>query len=488
VTQAVVTASPTTAVTPPSHAPEPPPRALARLRSDAPVGLVLLACAWWLLVAPRLEGGRGVGAVTAGAILTGLATLAIRPQQVVPARAVGLALLVSAAALGVAVVAPTGWAGASTAASYVCVSWTVIAVAAAVIRQPSVVNLVLSVAVGGVLIEVAESWLAWWGGASASLPMFGTFYWYNPFAVFLLAGTVIGLSQWLLRSGLFAWFGLLGAVLGTVGIVYSTSRATGACFAVAVGLVAVSQLFTRGLAGARRLLIGLAVVAFAVWAVGGPPFFPHRSLPFAATSARTAGQSLGQNGGYRLDFWREAIGVFRRHLLTGGGYHSLAVAAAGHVPASWPLSPLAHDGYLQALSDGGLLLGVPFLLATAAIAWYVLAGLASAVRTHDFSTAAFVVPLCLGALLAHSVIDFDWSYAADFEVVAILAGLVAAARWSRTEPAEDRAESQPGRTRAAAIAVVVGVALTGIAAGSSWHGDFRQSLPLGHTSNSGGSA
>jgi O-antigen ligase len=483
VTQAVATAQPTTAVTSSEPAPERSPRAFDRLWADAPIGLAVLACAWWLLAAPRLEGGRGAGAVTVGAILTGLATLAVQPHRFVPRGAIWLALAVSAAAFGVALTAPTGWAGASVAASYVCVSWLVVVVAAAAVRDPRVPNLVFLVLIAGVLVEVAESWLAWWGGSTASHPIDGTFYWYDPFAAFLIAGTVIGLSLWLLRSGPIATFGLLGCVLGTIGLVYSTSRAAGACFAFAVLCVFAVHLLSHRLAGVRRVLIATVVTGFAVWAIAGPPFFKQRSLPFAATTQRAVGQSLSQNGSYRVDFWREALGVFHRHPLSGGGFHSLASAAVGHVPKSWPISPLAHSGYLQALSDGGLLLAVPFLLAAALLAWYVVSGLLGAVRRRDFSTGAIVVPLCLGALLAHSAVDVDWSYAADFAVVAVLAGLVAAARWS----APGRLV-KPSRSRVIPAAVLVGVALTGLAAGAAWHGDFKQSLPIGHVSSSGGSA
>jgi O-antigen ligase len=441
------------------------------------VAIVLVACAWWLLLATRLTGGRGPGAVTGGAILTGLATLAIQPHRLIPRGAVWLALAVSAGALGVTLTAPTGWAGATTAASYICVSWMVVAVAAAAVRDPRVPNLLLLLLIASVLVEVAESWLAWWGGADASRPIVGTFYWWNPFAAFLLAGTVIALSFWLRRSGAIAAFGLFGCVLGTIGMVYSTSRATDLCFAVAVACVCVVHVGSRGIVGARRVLTALAASAFAVWGIAGPPFFTHRALPFAATNARTAGQSLSQNGGYRVDFWREALGVFHRHPLTGGGFHSLATEAIGHVPVGWPLSPLAHSGYLQALSDGGLLLGVPFLLAAGLVAWFVVSALAAAVRRRDFSSSGFVIPLCLGALLAHSAVDFDWSFAADFALVGILSGLVAGARWSARRPAV-----KPRSSRLIVAAVLAGVALTAVAAVTAWPGDSKQSLPIGHVS------
>jgi hypothetical protein len=114
----------------------------------------------------------------------------------------------------------------------------------------------------------------------------------------------------------------------------------------------------------------------------------------------------------------------------------------------------------------------------------VVSGLVRTLRARDFSTAGVVLPLCLGALLLHSAVDFDWSYAADFAVVAILAGLVAAARWSTPRREQEREPSRRG-SRLVATAVLAGVALTGLAAGVSWHGDFKQSLPIGHVVSRG---
>jgi O-antigen ligase len=444
---------------------------------------VAVAAAWWLVGAARLWGGRGSGAVTIGAILTAVAVVTTQPHRWLPARAIWGALAVSAGALGVAATSPTGWDGVATAASYVCASWTVVAVAAAVVRDARVIDLVLVIVVAGTLVEFGEAWLAWWGGADASNPMSGTFYWYDPYAAFLIAGTVIGLSLWLRLTGPLAALGLGGCMLGMIGIIYSTSRAAAACVVVGVLLVCAVHVAQRRMHALVRAGIALAATTAGVWLIAGPPFFPHRATPLAGTVARAAGQSLGQNGGYRLDFWREALGVFDRHPITGGGYHSLATGSFGHVPRSWPLSPLAHNGFLQALSDGGFMLGVPFLFACAAAAWWVVSSLATAVRARDITVRTVAVPLTLGALLAHSAIDFDWSYAADFLSTAVLAGVLAGTRWSRPGSAP-----APGRRMATAVAVAVGVALIGVSAGSAWSGDLRQSLPLSPAAAQGGTA
>jgi O-antigen ligase len=446
---------------------------LADWRTHVPSLLVLIAVAWWLLLVTRWWGGREPHGVTGGAIATAIAVLATRPDRVLPRRAIFLALAVSGGAILVAATAPTGWAGATNAADYVCAAWVALCVAAAVIRDRRVVVPLLGLVVAGVGLEIRESWLAWWGSESSSTPMIGTFYWHNPFAIYLLPGAVIGFAVWLRRTGLVAWAGLAGFILGSIGIFYSTSRAGLTCFVAAVSLVLIAHLVTAWRAGAVRAAVGVAGSAAVVWAIGGPPFFPsqHHS-PVAGLVARGESQSLAQNGGYRLDFWREALGVFSRHPVTGGGYHSMATASVGHNPHHWPLSPLAHNGFLQVLSDGGLLLGVPFLLAVAVVSWWIVTAIWSSIRSRDFGVMGFALPLALGALFVHSAVDFDWSYPADFVLTAILVGLVAGDRWSTRRPTS-AAPRWP-----ATAAAVAGVGLLIVSAVVARSGDLHLNLPI----------
>lgn len=453
-------------------------------RTHLPSVAVLVAAAWWLLVVTGCWGGRDIHTpdgwggwviypVTVGALLTALAVVAIRPDRLLPRNAVLLALAVSVGAMLVAATAPTGWAGAANGADYVCAAWTMLCVAAAIVRDRAVVVPLLGVVVAGVGLEMRESWTAWWGSADSTTPIVGTFYWHNPFAIYLLPGAGVGLAVFLRRTGLVAFAGLAGFVLGAIGVFYSTSRGTLACFVALVVLILAGHLVATRTKKLVRAVGGLAATAAVVWLIGGPPFFPdHPHSPVAGVEARAQAQSLGQNGGYRVDFWREALGVFSRHPVTGGGYHSLSTASVGHNPHHWPLSPLAHNGYLQALTDGGLVLGVPFLLACCVVTWWVLDGLWSSVRRRNFGVMSFAVPLTLGALLAHSAIDFDWSYPADFVLTAIFAGLVAGERWSvRKRP--------PGGTRwPATLGAVVGVCLLVVAAVAARSGDLRQNLPI----------
>jgi O-antigen ligase len=461
------------------------------IRDNLPTGLVMAAVVWWLVFAAHNWGGRGPHAVSIGAVITLVALLACRPDRNLGSLPLGLAAVASLAAFAVAATAPSGWQGATIAAPYACVAWLTIAVAAEVRRREQSDQLVALAIVVATLLEFYGGWTAWHGGLNPRVPFSGTFYWYNQVAAFMIPGSVIGMAFWLVRRGPVAFIGLLAAMLGSIAVVYSTSRASLAC--LVLGLLAVLGLHLA-LAPSRRLalraLAGSAFVTAAVVLIAGPPFFPQRVSPFAGTASRATGQSLGQNGGYRLDFWRESLTVFTHHPLVGSGFRALASVATPLVPATWPKSPLAHNGYLQALSDGGLVLGVPVCLGAGIIAWLVLRQLVSAVRQVDVTATSLAVPIALGALLAHSFVDFDWSYASLFALSGALGGVVLGRSSALRRPTE-RAAGAPA-TRSAWIGyafLAIGIATLALSAYTARTGEIHLSVVLhGALSGHGGSA
>jgi hypothetical protein len=192
----------------------------------------------------------------------------------------------------------------------------------------------------------------------------------------------------------------------------------------------------RGRAIWARACGALALTAAVVFALPGPPFFSHYTAPWAATATRGATQSLDQNGHYRTEFWRSAIQVFLHHPLVGSGYHALATASAFYTPSNWARSTLAHDGYLQALTDGGLLLAIPFLAAALIVLSWALRPLWAIVRRRPEASRDAVLLTCAIALLAgfaHSAVDFDWSHASVLVEAALLAACVAPVAVFKTE-------------------------------------------------------
>lgn len=479
--------APAVATEPTAHPAARPPRvaALAVLEWSA----MLAALGWWAVPMAARVGGRGPGGV-AGGLATLVPALALtRPWRRLPVRVVLLGLGICAGALAVYATSPTGWYGADIAASYCYAALLTLAVLAFCRggdRQRLAV--VLAVCVSG-LYQLGAAFLSWWGGKDPSREMTGTYYWHNPFAAALLAPALLGLGLAVRRVRPVQTVGWVVTPLSVAGIVLSSSRATLGC--LLLGWVAVAGLVVRAPArrpAAVRFAAVTAVTVAVVLLLPGPPLFAHRVSPFAATSQRaTGGETVSANTAYRTQFWREALDTARRFPLTGGGFHSLATAPTGHVPASWARSQQAHNGYLQAASDGGAALALPFLAALAALGVAALRrGLAGLRGRGRQPWLAVSGAAALVALAVHSAGDFDWSHPTLLAMLGVVGGVTASLP-QRPGPRPGRfARPGPGRWW---LPPVLAVALVGAAAGSwavaaSWDRTGRavtaaQRLPVG---------
>jgi O-antigen ligase len=457
-------------------------------RHAGPV-LTVIAAAWWLFQVTRSWAGWDQPAVTVGAVLVAAAAVAVRPDRVLPAKAVGLVAALSIAAFVVPLTAPTGWVGSPGAAKYVCAAWLCLVVAAAIARQPQTRLWFAMLVVTSAIVEFGSGWLGWWGGDDPGHPMVGTFYWHNPYAAFLMPGALLGLAFWVWQKRLFALLGIIAFTVGCIGIVYSTSRAVLATFVLGFAALTVMAIVDRHRwRSLRQVALAGILGAAATYAVGGPPFFTHRASPLAGEQARTAAQSLSQNGGYRLDFWHEAVTVFGRHPLTGGGYKSLVAESVGQVPSNYPLSPFAHNGYLQALAVGGLVLGLPFLVAAVSLAVVSVRSLVTTLRRRNPSVSGYAAPIALGCVLLHAGVDFDWAYPANLAMAGVLGGLVVGRRVAdhlqdRAPVQRATAQSRPHRGLVLLGALLAGVALLGLSAWVSRNGDHKRSLPTASASS-----
>jgi O-antigen ligase len=456
------------------------------LRAHASLAAVVLASAWWLIEVTRSWAGRDAPSVTVGAILVALALVLVRPDRVLPRSALVLAAAISIGAFVVPLTADSGWAGAPDGAIYTCGVWLAIVVAAAVVNRADTMTWFLTLVAASAPIQFMSGWLGWWGGDDPSRPMVGTFYWHNPYAAFLIPGGLVGLLLWAWRDRLFALLGLVSFTFASVGVVYSTSRAGLATYVLGVVLVGVAAAVRperwRAL---RQIGIAAVVAAAGAFFISGPPFFSHRASPLAAEHRRAATQHLGANTGQRLDFWHQALIVFRHHPITGGGYKSLVAQAIGHAPSDLPLSPYAHNGYLQALGEGGLVLGVPFLLAVIIVAVIVVRSLVRGlVVRRDLPIETVVLAIALGCVMLHSGVDFDWTYAASFAMAGVLAGLVVGDRLRDRPPDQPAATAsetdKPSGTARYALAgcVLAGVALLGVSGWVMRHGNHTVNIRL----------
>jgi O-antigen ligase len=414
--------------------PTAPPVASPRSTRIIPGILVGFAVAYLTMPFAEPSGGRGPWALTRAVVVVVVALIAAKPWIELRVGVLALAATVALAALAVCVVTPPGFFGATRAAAYGLAAATFVAVAsyARSLRRAYVIAAIVALAGA---VQFYWSFLAWWGGRQQSVPMVGTFYWHNQFGAFLLAPALLGLALIVRHRTPWCWAGWVVAPLSIAGIVYSSSR--GAMVLAVGGWLVIGVLAIRVRPNRRSVLRWLAASAIAVGvtvAVAGPPFFASDASPLSAVQARAvSGETAEVNADYRLHMWRESLTVFEHNPLAGVGYGALAPAAEKLTPASWPRSPLAHNDYLQSLAEGGLLLGLPFLIACVGIG----IGLVRVVRSKsrrrvvDVRTGAAVAA---AALMVHAAIDFDWSYPALFTLAAVVAAVATAPVLRRPDP------------------------------------------------------
>jgi O-antigen ligase len=379
----------------------------------------------WAVPFTRAVGGRDAHAELVFAIVLLPALLLLRSWRA-RSRELVAAFAIAAAALSVCLLAPSGWWGADVAGGYVLAAAAFVGLRRYVRDVERVEVVAVAVCLAG-LYQFSQAFLPWWGSRNAATEMSGTFYWHNPYAAFLLPAAIIGLGLVVAGRSPLRLVGWCAAPVGAAGVVFSSSRAALGALVVGWALVIGLSLLARRNRAPALGLVGLAIALCA--ALPGPPLFPHYSSPFAGTEARAAaGETLTQNGMYRMQFWHEAASVARHHPLTGSGYHTLATASAYYTPSGWARSQLAHNGYLQPFADGGLLLGVPFLVGIAGLLLWALRRAAAPLRRRERNADSLLyaaIGIAVLAALAHSAVDFDWSHPAILVELAVLGACVA---------------------------------------------------------------
>ena len=455
---------------PPLASPTTAPAAVSK--GLVPGVIIGLAVAYLTMPFAQATGGRDPWAVTKAAVVVLVALVAAKPWERLRVGTLALAVAVAVAAIAVCLVTPPGWFDATRASAYGLAAGAFVAVAsyARSVQRAYLIGGIVAVAGA---VQFCWSFVAWWGGRDQSVPMVGTFYWHNQFAAFLLAPALIALALLVRHRAPWRLVGWVVAPLATAGVVYSSSRGgLGLLIGgwLVLGVLACRVKPNRG--ALVRWLVASVLAAGVTMAISGPPFFASSSSPFAATQARASeGDTADANSAYRVRMWHEAVIVFDHHPIAGVGYGGLERSAAKLTPASSPRSPLAHDDYLQALAEGGLLLGLPFLAACGAIGVGLLRSLRSRARSRvlDVRTGLIIGAF---ALLAHAVIDFDWTYPALFTLAAIVSAAAIAPALRRPEGNAheslgadvDRSTVTPLRVRVALVGVLaVAIAAGGVA-------------------------
>jgi len=421
-----------TTLAPPAHPTphEPDPTSgqrlgwLATLRAWLPDVAVVALLAWWATYFTWGTGGREPRLLSVACVLAALAWVAVRPERSLSRWAL---LPVAALAVGACLVvafSPTGWAGRDDAGAWVLaaatgpvlLTWAGGPVDSRRIELRRTLLVVALLGAGGA--QFAAGWLPWWGAQDPAKLFQGTFYWHNQVGIFLAAIGVLALAV-AGSGGPLALLGWVVAPLCVAGTFFSTSRGSQLSlllgFALVLALIGGRAVLPR----VKVLLTGALGVAVSV-VLTGPPFFAERVSPAAGTAARS--ESFVGNGVTRLEDWAAAWQVFERWPLTGAGFDGFRAATeavgVGHRAGR---TAYVHNGFLQGLTDGGLLLGLPLLLVTLVLAVAVCRGLPSVVRRGEGVRVGAGAALLV--LVLHSGMDFDWAYPSLLLLPALVAPL-----------------------------------------------------------------
>lgn len=461
-------------------APAPQPHAPGRrhlhhawrhLPDAAPDAAVVAGLGWWATYLTWGTGGREPHVLSVGCALAALGWLLVRPDRVLRPGVLVLGHALSFGAVAVVLTAPTGLAGRDDAAAWVLTAQTgllLLAWARDDVRR--LVLLTALLAAGGA--QFAQGWLPWWGAQDPEKLFQGTFYWHNQVGIFLAAVAVLALAV-LAGGGPLARLGWVVAPLATAGTLFTTSR--GSQLALLLGAALLLVLAGRSVAPRLRLLGGLALGWGTSWLLTGPPFFDERVAPTAGTAARS--ESFVDNGVTRVEDWAAAWEVFARWPLTGGGFDGFrAGTVAAEVGERAGATAYAHNGYLQALSDGGLLLALPLLVVLAGLGWAVARALPAAVRRGDLAQVGAAVTLLVLGL--HCGMDFDWAYPSLLLMVPLVAVLALPPATGAVDPAAAGSHRRTHRWGSGAISLAPALLLL-LAAVAAWGGGLSHNAPLG---------
>jgi O-antigen ligase len=176
----------------------------------------------------------------------------------------------------------------------------------------------------------------------------------------------------------------------------------------------------------NRLPVILALILFVG---GGIGFVIKGTLAASRIELTTAG---GKVDDMRFMMWKSAIGVWRDHPWLGAGPGQFEHQFHKHRPRRLQMHPArAHNDYLNTLADWGIL-GFLIVIGTWVAFWFTLrAAWRHLVREGDdlgskaSDRTAFLLGAGtgIGALLIHSLVDFNFHIPANASVAIVLAAL-----------------------------------------------------------------
>ena len=301
------------------------------------------------------------------------------------------------------------------------------------------------VIVAVLLLSLGRYWygafLAWWGHLlNDDQGRWLALSWHNQSGMLMGVGSLVFAGIAISGRRIIAVAGALVAAACGAGVLLSGSRGALAATAVGAVVVAVAALLHRG---PRRVLpavagvgaAGVAVVVLLLGMSGGYDDAGGASDPLTGRE-----ESASQNLMARAHHMLTGARMFLDRPLTGHGPGAYGVSGLEFTDADANLTTSAHNEYVEAFAEGGLLLGVPVAgLAVGALVLVAgtlrrLRGVAVGTRPDDLR-----VPVVVGAtgavvaLVLHAAIDFDWSYPVLPALLAAALAILLAGRHDHVE-------------------------------------------------------
>lgn len=214
-----------------------------------------------------------------------------------------------------------------------------------------------------------------------------------------------------------------GAVVMGLSLVLTRSRS--AVGALAIGAVVFGIVLVRQETGRRgRVLMTLALAAILGLVLTGAGVNTAFGRFTAVDTSSTAVTSVNTLAG-RVGIWRDTLAMAGRSPLTGLGLNSYGTATivyqSGVRTLHWAE---AHNDYLQIAAEGGLLVGLPSLIALGIIVWQVRARFREAPRSGTTYWTRVGAVVGLVSIAAQSAFEFSLQMPANALLFALLLAIV----------------------------------------------------------------
>jgi O-antigen ligase len=299
----------------------------------------------------------------------------------------------------------------------------------------------LAVGVGVMALAADQyitAWFPWWGGQDPTKLMWGSFYWHNQFAIYLVIGVAVAAVIVVAGERIFALLGFVVTFLAGAGVVASGSRASLTLLgAVVVVAIAIGWGARRWVGVVRGIALPLGAALTALLMTSAL-FFPDSDAAGEVTAGLDDRSSAESSVTERLKFWNDALRLGGSSPLAGIGLQAFGRALQCIRDTSLTSHP--HNEYLLAWAEGGILAALPVLAVLVGVVWLVVASLRrpadpSVVRRIRWLPSGAELrddPARWGALLGlvvaagHAAFDFDWAYPALLAMTGVVGGVAAA--------------------------------------------------------------